>query len=77
MCWKKPWKGRRARRIRADPGHGATGGDHGPQTQVGTVKFNQLHRLELPVMVQRKHHYALITEVSDGRVLLADPSRVG
>jgi len=47
----------------------------GLQTQVGTVKFNQLHRLELPVMVQRKHHYALITEVSDGRVLLADPEQ--
>ena len=47
----------------------------GLQTQVGAVKFDQLHRLELPVMVQRKHHYALITEVSDGRVLLADPEQ--
>ena len=45
----------------------------GLQTQVGVVKFDQLHRLELPVMVQRKHHYALITEVGQGRVLLADP----
>ena len=47
----------------------------GLQTQVGTVKFDQLHRLELPVMVQRKHHYALITEVGQGRVLLADPEK--
>ena len=47
----------------------------GLQTQVGTVKFDQLARLELPVMVQRKHHYALITEVSQGRVLLADPEQ--
>ena len=39
----------------------------GLQTQVGAVKFDQLHRLELPVMVQRKHHYALITEVGQGR----------
>ena len=45
----------------------------GLQTQVGAVKFDQLHRLELPVMVQRKQHFALITEVSQGRVLLADP----
>ncbi len=47
----------------------------GLQTQVGAVKFDQLHRLELPVMVQRKHHYALITEVGQGRVLLADPEQ--
>ena len=47
----------------------------GLQTQVGAVKFDQLHRLELPVMVQRKHHYALITEVGKGRVLLADPEQ--
>ena len=47
----------------------------GLQTQVGAVKFDQLHRLELPVMVQRKNHYALITEVGQGRVLLADPEQ--
>ena len=47
----------------------------GLQTQVGAVKFDQLHRLELPVMVQRKQHYALITEVGQGRVLLADPEQ--
>ena len=47
----------------------------GLQTQVGSVKFDQLHRLELPVMVQHKHHYALITEVGRGRVLLADPEK--
>ena len=41
----------------------------------GAVKFDQLHRLELPVMVQRKQHYALITEVGKGRVLLADPEQ--
>lgn len=47
----------------------------GLQTQVGTVKFEQLHRLELPVLVQRDQHYALITEVSQGRILLADPEQ--
>ena len=47
----------------------------GLQTQVGTVKFDQMARLELPVMVKRKHHYALITEVGQGRVLLADPEQ--
>ena len=47
----------------------------GLQTQVGAVKFDQLHRLELPVMVQRKNHYALITEVAQGRVLMADPEK--
>ena len=47
----------------------------GLQTQVGAVKFDQLHRLELPVMVKHKHHYSLITEVGEGRVLLADPEQ--
>ena len=37
----------------------------GLQTQVGVVKFSQLHRLELPVMVSRKV-YALITDVGQG-----------
>ena len=47
----------------------------GLQTQVGTVKFDQMHRLELPVMVPLKNHYALITEVNQERVLLADPEQ--
>jgi len=47
----------------------------GLQTQMGEVKFEQLHRLELPVVVNRGTHYALITEVSKGHLLLADPER--
>ena len=47
----------------------------GLQTQVGAVKFEQLHRLELPVMVSRGAHYALLTEVGQGRVVLADPEK--
>ncbi|KZR61061.1 ABC transporter transmembrane domain-containing protein [Prochlorococcus sp. MIT 1306] len=47
----------------------------GLQTQMGSVKFEQLHRLELPVVVNRGAHFALITEVSKGHVLLADPER--
>ena len=47
----------------------------GLQTQMGAVKLSQLHRLELPVMVSRGGHYALMTEVGNGRVLLADPER--
>ena len=47
----------------------------GLQTQVGTVKFDQMHRLELPVMVPLKNHYAIITEVNQERVLLADPEQ--
>lgn len=47
----------------------------GLQTQIGAVKVDQLHRLELPVMVQYQNHYALITEVGQGRVLLADPEQ--
>ena len=47
----------------------------GLQTQVGTVKFEQMHRLELPVIVAAKGHFALLTEVKDGKVLLADPER--
>jgi len=47
----------------------------GLQTQVGAVKFEQLHRLELPVLVSRAEHFALLTEVGKGQVLLADPER--
>jgi ATP-binding cassette subfamily B protein len=47
----------------------------GLQTQVGSVKFEQLHRLELPVLVSQGMHFALLTEVGDGRVLLADPEK--
>ena len=49
----------------------------GLQTQVGVVKFDQLHRLELPVMVQRKHHYALITEVGRGESLSGSRAWLG
>jgi ATP-binding cassette subfamily B protein len=47
----------------------------GLQTQVGAVKFEQLHRLELPVLVSCGSHYALLTEVGQGRVVLADPEK--
>jgi ATP-binding cassette subfamily B protein len=47
----------------------------GLQTQVGSVKFEQLHRLELPVLVPLGTHFSLLTEVGDGKVLLADPEK--
>ena len=47
----------------------------GLQTQVGLVKFEQLHRLELPVLVSRGNHYALLTAVDQGNVSLADPEQ--
>ena len=47
----------------------------GLQTQVGSVRFDQLHRLELPVIVAASGHYALLTDVKDGEVMLADPER--
>ena len=47
----------------------------GLQTQVGTVHFEKMHRLELPVIVAAKGHFALLSEVKDGKVLLADPER--
>ena len=47
----------------------------GLQTQVGSVKFEQLHRLELPVLVPQGTNFSLLTEVGDGRVLLADPEK--
>ena len=47
----------------------------GLQTQVGAVKFEQLHRLELPVLVSRGEHFALLTEVGQEQVLLADPEK--
>jgi HlyB family type I secretion system ABC transporter len=47
----------------------------GLQTQIGAVKFEQLHRLELPVLVNRGEHFALLTEVGKGQVVLADPEK--
>ncbi|QNJ18449.1 ABC multidrug efflux transporter [Synechococcus sp. A18-25c] len=47
----------------------------GLQTQVGSVKFEQIHRLELPVIVATQGYFALLTEVKGGKVLLADPER--
>lgn len=47
----------------------------GLQTQLGDVKFQKLNELELPVLVKRETHYALITEVGKGRILLADPEK--
>ena len=44
----------------------------GLQTQVGGKNY-LLHRLELPVLLQQNGHYVLLTEVGDGRLLLADP----
>jgi len=47
----------------------------GLQTQVGSMRFEQMHRLELPVIVATEGHFALLTEVKDGKVMLADPER--
>ena len=45
----------------------------GLQTQIGSVKLEQLHRLELPVLVQWRSRYVLITQVKQNKVLIADP----
>ena len=47
----------------------------GLQTQIGAVKIEKLHRLELPVIVSHCGHYSLMTDVRDGNILLADPER--
>ena len=47
----------------------------GLQTQVGQVKLEQLHRLELPVLVQWQGRFCLLTQVAQGNVRLADPER--
>lgn len=47
----------------------------GLQTQVGAVRFEQLSRLELPVIVAAQGHFALLTEVNNDKVMVADPER--
>lgn len=47
----------------------------GLQTQLGEIKFEQLYRLDLPVIVRYKSNFALLLEVSQGRVVLADPEK--
>ena len=41
----------------------------------GSRAFEQLHRLELPVIIQTQGHFALLAEVKGGTVMLADPER--
>ena len=45
----------------------------GLQTQVGKVKLNKVDRLELPVMINNKTHYVLLTQVSNEVARIADP----
>jgi len=47
----------------------------GLQTQVGQVQLEQLHKLELPVLVSWQGRFCLLTEVARGQVRLADPER--
>ena len=47
----------------------------GLQTQVGIVNIDQLDKLELPVVISRKTYYALVTEVKNKKLLLADPTK--
>ena len=47
----------------------------GLQTQIGEVKIEQLRKLELPIIVKWKDHFALLTNVQNGEVRLADPER--
>ena len=45
----------------------------GLQTQVGKVRHDRLHRLELPVLTKYKGKYALLTEVNKKNIIIADP----
>ena len=47
----------------------------GLQTQLGEVKFEQLYRLELPVVVNQGASYALLLEVKSNHITLADPEK--
>ncbi len=47
----------------------------GLQTQVGEVKFEQLNRLELPVIIKSDQHFSLLAEVGKSSVLIADPEK--
>ena len=47
----------------------------GLQTQVGTVKVNQIHRLELPVIITDDKNYSLLTDVDNEKILIANPER--
>ena len=45
----------------------------GLQTQVGKVRHDRLHRLELPVLTKYKGKYVLLTEVNKKNIIIADP----
>jgi len=45
----------------------------GLQTQIGTVNFENLHRLEFPVIVQQDKQFKLLVDVRKERLLIADP----
>jgi len=47
----------------------------GLQTQVGSIKWTQLYRLEFPVLVKNQSHFALLNEIRKEEVVLADPEK--
>lgn len=47
----------------------------GLQTQIGNVRLDNLRKLELPVLVNWKNHYSLLTQIQNGEIRLADPER--
>ena len=47
----------------------------GLQTQIGTIGFKQIDKLELPVLVQIKEKFILLTDIGKEDILLADPEK--
>lgn len=47
----------------------------GLQTQIGTVRFENIDRLELPVLISNGNKYTLLTETEGKRIHIVDPEQ--
>ena len=47
----------------------------GLHTQIGGAPLEQLHRLDLPILVRCNNHFSLLTKAYHNHIILADPER--
>ena len=47
----------------------------GLQTQIGEVKYEKLHRLELPVLIETEDYFSVLTYAQNEQLQIADPKK--
>lgn len=47
----------------------------GLHTQIGSAPLEQIHRLDLPILVRCNNHFSLLTKADHNHIILADPEK--